>query len=130
MWLTEAPGLPICITARRRYGARMRASSRGARDGGRVCARVLAVGRDRGDVPLHRGVDGRAVLRREQVEQEAPRDRDPEARLGPGLGLVAALRDRDPGERLDPEVNDAVEDGQGVGVAPERLGVDLEEQAL
>jgi len=27
---------------------------------------------------------------------EAAGDRDPEARLGPGLGLVAALRDRDP----------------------------------
>src|SRR6478609_8905291 len=130
MWLTPAPGLPIFITARRRYGARMRASSRGAPDGGRVCARVLAVGRDRGDVPLHGGVDRRAVLRGEQVEQEAPGDRDAEARLRAGLGLVAALRDRDPRERFDPEVDDAVEDRQGVGVALERLGVDLEEQTL
>ena len=93
MWLTGAPGLPICITARRRYGARRQRQVPVARRRAR-CARVLAVGRDRGDVALHRGVDGRAVLRREQVEQQAAGDRDPEARLGPGLGLVAALRDR------------------------------------
>src|SRR4029079_5091597 len=106
MWLTPAPGLPICITARRRYGARMRASSRGARDGGRVCARVPALRRDRGDVPLHGGVAGRAVARRELFEQEAPGDRDPGALLVPGLGLVAALPDLDPGEGFDPEVDD------------------------
>ena len=96
-----------------------------------ACAPACSlVGRDRGDVPLHGGVDRRAVLRREQVEQQAARDRDAEARLGPGLGLVAALRDRDPRQRLDPQVDDAVEDRQGVGVALERLRVDLEEQAL
>jgi hypothetical protein len=49
---------------------------------------------ERGDAALHRRVDGRAVARGQQVEQQPAGGGDAEAGLGAGLGLRAPVGDR------------------------------------
>ena len=86
--------------------------------------------RDRGDVALHRRVDGRAIARGEQVEQQPAHDRDPEPRLARGPPRAGARAPTSAASGSTQASTIPSSSGSRVRMSLERLHVDLEEQPL
>lgn len=80
------------------------------------------------DECLHRRVDASDVPRGQEIEEQAGASLQCRGTLALGPSQ-ATRRPRDRlGDRLEPLIDDSVEQPDGVGLAPERLAVELEGQ--